>query len=233
MAQFCFPRQTEKKAGSTVASISEKESGDISGLDYDAQRLKDLGYKQEFNREINQLVQFGFGFAVVAVLPNWLLNFGSSMVSGGPASMFFGWLIVSPFVMCIALSISEVISAYPVSGGVYSWCFLLTNEEWGPFVSWVFAYINLAGMIATQGTLAWSCASFVYQIVGIQTGVIIDSLGASVGLYCAFQLVATFYAFLGLKFSSYLNYFLSMCLFPGSWEKKIHLFFLTPFFIRW
>ncbi|KAI8066553.1 amino acid/polyamine transporter I [Gongronella butleri] len=198
---------TDVKAPS-IDIVSEKESGNSSDLDFDAQRLKALGYKQEFNREINQLVQFGFGFAVVAVLPNWMLNFGSSMVSGGPAAMFFGWLIVSPFVMCIALSISEVISFYPVSGGVYSWCYLLTSEEWGPFVSWVGAYINLAGMVATQGTLAWSCASFVYQIVAIQTDVVIDSMGASVGLYCAFQLVATLYAFLGLRFSMYLNYFL-------------------------
>ncbi|KAI8086643.1 amino acid/polyamine transporter I [Halteromyces radiatus] len=63
-------------------------------------------------------------------------------------------------------------------------------------------------MIATQGTLAWSCASFIYQIVAIQTGVTIDNLGAYVGLYCAMQFVATFYAFLGLKFSGYLNYFM-------------------------
>jgi hypothetical protein len=64
-------------------------------------------------------------------------------------------------------------------------------------------------MIATQGTLAWSCASFIFQIVTIQTGVTIDNLGAQVGLYCAMQVVATLYAFLGLKFSSYLNYFMS------------------------
>ncbi|KAI8341678.1 amino acid/polyamine transporter I [Chlamydoabsidia padenii] len=208
----------EIKQDDKVASLSEKGSNISQDevMDYDAQRLEALGYKQEFNREINQLIQFGFGFAVVAVLPNWLLNFGSSLIAGGPASMFFGWLIVSPFVMCIALGISEVISAYPVSGGIYSWCFLLTNEKWGPFVSWVAAYINLAGMIATQGTLAWSCASFIFQIVTIQTGVTINNLGAQVGLYCAMQVVATLYAFLGLRFSSYLNYFMVFWTFAGT-----------------
>ncbi|ORZ14661.1 amino acid/polyamine transporter I [Absidia repens] len=200
-----------------VVSLSENGSTvSKDELDYDTRRLEALGYKQEFNREINQLIQFAFGFAVVAVLPNWLLNFGSSLVAGGPVSMFFGWLIVSPFVMCIGLGISEVISAYPVSGGIYSWCFLLTNEKWGPFVSWVAAYINLAGMIATQGTLAWSCASFIFQIVEIQTGVTINILGAQVGLYCAMQVVATLYAFLGLKFSSYLNYFMIFWVFAGT-----------------
>ena len=32
-----------------------------SNLDYDAQRLRDLGYKQEFKREISLFVQAGFG----------------------------------------------------------------------------------------------------------------------------------------------------------------------------
>ncbi|KAL9538982.1 hypothetical protein MBANPS3_010540 [Mucor bainieri] len=33
-----------------------------SNLDYDAQRLHDLGYKQEFKREISLLVQAGFRY---------------------------------------------------------------------------------------------------------------------------------------------------------------------------
>ncbi|CAO3626413.1 unnamed protein product [Cunninghamella echinulata] len=197
--------------------ISEKGS-DVSSDDgnYDTKRLEALGYKQEFNREVNQVVQCVFGFTVVACLPNWLLNFGSNMAAGGPAGIFWSWIIVSPFVMCIGLSISEVISAFPVSGGIYSWCFLLTNEKYGPIVSWFAAYINLAGMIATQGTLAYSCASFIYQIVEIQTGVTISHLGAYVGLYCAMQLVATIYALLGLKFSNYLNYFMAVWVVIGT-----------------
>ncbi|CAO3609293.1 unnamed protein product [Cunninghamella blakesleeana] len=198
--------------------ILTEKANSISSDDenYDAKKLEALGYKQEFNREVNQLVQCAFGFMVVACLPNWLLNFGSNMSAGGPAGIFWSWIIVSPFVVCIGLSISEIISAYPVSGGIYSWCFLLTNKKSGPIVSWFAAYINLAGMIATQGTLAWSCASFVYQIVEIQTGVTIDNLGAYIGLYCAMQLVATIIALLGLKVSNYINYFLIGWTFIGT-----------------
>ncbi|CDH52247.1 predicted protein [Lichtheimia corymbifera JMRC:FSU:9682] len=42
--------------------------------DEDAQRLEDLGYKQEFKREISLLVQAGFAFSTMAVLPNWYAN---------------------------------------------------------------------------------------------------------------------------------------------------------------
>jgi hypothetical protein len=41
--------------------------------DYDSKRKGTIQTHPlpEFNREINQLIQFAFGFAVVAVLPNW------------------------------------------------------------------------------------------------------------------------------------------------------------------
>lgn len=40
-------------------------------LDRDAKRLKDLGYKQEFSRDISLFTQAGFAFTTMAVLPNW------------------------------------------------------------------------------------------------------------------------------------------------------------------
>ncbi|KAI8061898.1 hypothetical protein BDF21DRAFT_478960 [Thamnidium elegans] len=111
-----------------------------NNLDSDAQRLQDLGYKQEFKREISLFVQAGFGFSTMAVLPSWMVGFGSSINAGGPSSLFWGWLVVSPFVMCIALSMAEVISAYPLAGGVYSWAYLLSNKKWGP-CKFIYLYI--------------------------------------------------------------------------------------------
>lgn len=57
----------EEKIHATIIS-------DISEDDYDAQRLKDLGYKQEFSRDISLFVQAGFSFSTMAVLPNWLVG---------------------------------------------------------------------------------------------------------------------------------------------------------------
>ncbi|KAI9008443.1 amino acid/polyamine transporter I [Phycomyces nitens] len=196
---------TEKKGDSDIVSSSIEDG---SGLDYDAQRLQEFGYKQEFKREISMIVLAGFGFSTMAVLPNWLVGFGASLVAGGPSSLWWTWITVSPFVMCIGLSMAEVISAYPLAGGIYSWCYMLSNEEWGPFTSWVSGYVNLSGMLATSMTLAWSCADFVFEIANIHSGVEISSQGAHVGLYCAMLIAGAFYSYLGLKCSSYLNVFM-------------------------
>ncbi|KAG0763628.1 hypothetical protein G6F16_003773 [Rhizopus arrhizus] len=184
------------------------QSVDPSHLDYDAQRLHDLGYKQEFKREISLFVQAGFSFTTMAVLPNWLVNFGTSMNAGGPSSMFWGWIVVVPFVICIALSMAEIVSAYPLAGGVYSWSFLLSNKQWGPFMAWINGYAYLIGLVTANITLAWTSAEFIFDVANVLNIKQIDSIGANVGLYCGIIIAATMYNLLGMKFSGYLNKFL-------------------------
>ncbi|ORZ26037.1 hypothetical protein BCR42DRAFT_294783, partial [Absidia repens] len=98
----------------------------------DAQRLKDLGYKQEFNRSLGVIIQVVFPMSAMSVLPNWLVGFGPSLAAGGPSSLFWGWVVTTPFVICISLSLAEMYSAFPVNGGIYSWGYLLSNKKWGP-----------------------------------------------------------------------------------------------------
>ncbi|KAG2199308.1 hypothetical protein INT47_012942 [Mucor saturninus] len=195
-----IPQATQEKV-----DIQHVES---NNLDVDEQRLQDLGYKQEFKREISLFVQAGFGFSTMAVLPSWMVGFGSSINAGGPSSLFWGWLVVSPFVMCIALSMAEVISAFPLAGGVYSWSYLLANKKWGPFMAYINGYAYLVGLTAVVITLAWTSATFIFQIANTLNITQISSQGANVGLYIGLIIGATLYNLLGLKYSAYLNKFM-------------------------
>ena len=105
---------------------------ETTNLDYDAQRLHDLGYKQEYKREVGLFMQAGFAFSAMAVLPNWMAGFGPSISAGGPSSLFWGWVLVSPFVLCTALSIAEIASTYPVESSFFCWPLYLSNKKWGP-----------------------------------------------------------------------------------------------------
>ncbi|GAA5813672.1 hypothetical protein MFLAVUS_007158 [Mucor flavus] len=172
-----------------------------NNLDYDSQRLHDLGYKQEFKREVSLFVQAGFSFTTMAVLPNWMVGFGPSINAGGPSSLFWGWIVVAPFVCCIALSMAEVISSYPLEGGVFSWSLML-------IMSYINGYVYLIGLVTANITLGYSAADFIIYIANTLNIAQITSQGATVGLYCAIFIVATGYNFLGMRFSSYLNKFL-------------------------
>jgi len=37
----------------------------------------------------------------------------------------------------VALSMAEICSAYPTSGGLYYWSAKLAGEDWAPLASWV------------------------------------------------------------------------------------------------
>ena len=54
--------------------------------------------------------------------------------------------------MCIALSVSELVSAYPTSGGLYFTCKYLAPDRWMAEISWVCGWTNLLGQIAGKLT---------------------------------------------------------------------------------
>ena len=43
----------------------------------------------------------------------------SLMITGGPVSVIWGWVVVCSMTMFIALSMAEIVSALPTSGGQY------------------------------------------------------------------------------------------------------------------
>lgn len=187
-------------------------------MDADAQRLQDLGYKQEFKREISLFVQTGFSFSTMAVLPSWLSAFGSALTAGGPSSLFWGWVVVAPFALSIALSMSEVISAYPLAGGVYSWSLLLSNKKWGRFMAWITGYAYLIGLVTASITLAYTSADFIYGIANIMNVKQVKSTGAYVGLYIGLIAFGTFYNMLGMRYSAYMNKFMGKSLYSTLYD---------------
>ena len=63
-----------------------------SDSDADANQLNELGYKQEFKREVSLFAQVGLSFLTMAMLPGWFLGFNESMNAGGPMSLFWGYV---------------------------------------------------------------------------------------------------------------------------------------------
>jgi amino acid transporter len=49
--------------------------------------------------------------------------------------------------VAIAVSLGEIASQYPVSGGVYYWSFVLSKPKWAPTVAWVTGWLSLVGNI--------------------------------------------------------------------------------------
>lgn len=59
----------------------------------------------------------------------------------------WGWVIMSLISICIAVSLGEIASRFPVSGGVYYWSFMLSPPKWSPLVSWVVGWLSVVGNV--------------------------------------------------------------------------------------
>ncbi|GFZ48289.1 LOW QUALITY PROTEIN: hypothetical protein JCM24511_06037 [Saitozyma sp. JCM 24511] len=70
-----------------------------------------------------------------------------SLVNGGAMVAFWGWVIMSLITICIAVSLGEIASRYPVAGGVYYWSFMLSPPKIAPLVSWIVGWLSVIGNI--------------------------------------------------------------------------------------
>ena len=70
--------------------------------------------------------------------------YGIGLLYGGPVVLVWGWVLASILTICVSLALSELSSAFPVSGGLYFWAFILGRQT-GPFASWCVGWTNFLG----------------------------------------------------------------------------------------
>jgi amino acid transporter len=129
---------------------------DTVKLTDDEQRLAELGYKQELNRSWSGFSNFAISFSIISILAGCFTTFFAGWNNGGPAAIAWGWPIVSLFILVIGLCMSELVSAFPTSGGIYWWASKLGGVKAGYYTGW----LNLIGLLAIDASVAYGCATF-------------------------------------------------------------------------
>ena len=129
---------------------------DTVKLTDDEQRLAELGYKQELNRSWSGFSNFAISFSIISILAGCFTTFGVGWNNGGPAAIAWGWPIISLFILIIGLCMSELVSAFPTSGGIYWWASKLGGPKAGYYTGW----LNLIGLFAIDASVAYGCATF-------------------------------------------------------------------------
>ena len=69
--------------------------------------------------------------------------------------------------MCIALSVAELVSAYPTSGGLYYTVSRLAPKLWVPSISWVVGWLNLLGQVAGIASSEYGAAQMMLAAVSL------------------------------------------------------------------
>ncbi|XP_024532240.1 amino-acid permease BAT1-like [Selaginella moellendorffii] len=163
----------EMEVRSILATMDEEK------IDSGQQRLQELGYKQELKRSMSPLANVAMCFSVVSILTGVTPTYNTGLRYGGPVSIVYGWPIVCFFTTCIALSMAEICSAYPTSGGLYFWSYKLAGCKWGPFMAWMTGWFNIAGLWSGTASVCFSLALLLQVTILVSTG------GANGGGYYA------------------------------------------------
>ncbi|KAA1421845.1 amino acid permease [Nocardioides humilatus] len=126
-------------------------------MDADAQRLAEMGYSQDLSRSWSGFSNFAISFSIISILAGCFTNFGVAWYAGGPVSISWSWPLVSIFILIIGFTMSELVSAYPTSGGIYWWASKLGGPKAGFYTGW----LNLVGLVAVTAGVSYGCATFI------------------------------------------------------------------------
>src|SRR4051794_41617347 len=106
-------------------------------IESDEQRLAELGYKQELDRGWTRFTNFAISFSIISVLAGCFTTFYVGWNSGGPIVISLGSPILALIILTVAVSMSELASAFPTAGGPYWWAHRLGGGRWAWVTGWV------------------------------------------------------------------------------------------------
>ena len=171
---------------------------DATVLTEDEKHLAKLGYSQDLHRSWSGFSNFAISFSIISILAGCFTNFGAGWNNGGPISISWSWPILGVFILIIGFTMSELVSAYPTSGGIYWWASKLGGPAAGFFTGW----LNLIGLVAVTAGVSYGCATFIDLTLSTWSEAYADSYSLQ-RVFWTFLLVLAFAAVLNI-FSSHL-----------------------------
>lgn len=154
-------RRSTKDKRPSVFSSSDSDVGAADDV------LGALGYDQELSRNRSTL-QVAFMSFVLASIPYGLsTTFTYPLAGGGPANIVWGWFMVSLIILCVAISLGEITSVYPTSGGVYFQTYMLSPARYKRILAWFCGWAFTVGNITITLSVNFGSALFFVACVNI------------------------------------------------------------------
>lgn len=142
--------------------MAPPESAATPTRDDDAQ-LAALGYQSQFRRDMSLWANFSLGFTYLSPVVGIYTLFAFALATGGPP-MIWSLLIVGAGQFLVALVFGEVVSQYPLAGGVYPWARRLWGKRW----AWMTGWIYMIALLVTISAVAYGAGPYVAAFLGIE-----------------------------------------------------------------
>ncbi|CRK29953.1 hypothetical protein BN1708_005092 [Verticillium longisporum] len=123
-----------------------------------------------FKRRFTSWSCFSFALSISGLYATIMTTFSYPLVAGGAASIVWCWLIGGAGAMALAVSIAEISSAYPTSGGMYFTIKYLCPPSYVAIVAWIDGWLNLVGTVAGTASAEYGASQMLLSAVSIASG---------------------------------------------------------------
>lgn len=114
----------------------------------DDAHLKALGYEPNFERSLSWVANFALGFVYLSPMVGVVSIFAMGLAASGGTAIW--WIpIVAVGMLSIALVFGEVVSQFPLAGGLYQWARRLWSGQYAWFMSWIYIAAITMGITTT------------------------------------------------------------------------------------
>ena len=169
-----------------------------STTDSDVAYLEKLGYKQELNRSLGLFSAFGVQFTSIAIASGLFTTLIVGLGFFGPAS-FWSFVVGGALqVFTVGLAVAELVSGYPLAGGVYQITGRITGKPW---LAWQTGWWLIIAHTVAVTTVAVAIAPFIAGWFGVSLETPEQTLPWALGLIVAGTLVNV----AGVKAAALLN----------------------------
>lgn len=144
----------------------------------------------EFKRDMGFWGNLALGFTYLSPVVGVYTTIAASLAIAGPPA--FWMLVIAGFgQLLVALVFGEVVSQYPIAGGIYPW----NRRLWGPKWGWLSGWTYMIAINATIASVAYGAGPFLSALFRIENSPQINVL-----LALGILLLATLVNFGGTRF---------------------------------
>ncbi|KAI5377396.1 hypothetical protein J4E82_003848 [Alternaria postmessia] len=146
-----------------VASAVEEAGHD--GYTRDDMDLMRLGKKPALKRNFGFMQILGFSCTVLVTWEGILQVSTPSLLNGGPAGVFWGYILIWIGSISIYTVLSELSSMAPTAGGQYHWVAMLAPPSYRRFSSYITGWVTLIGWQATTASSAYLAGTILQSTI--------------------------------------------------------------------
>jgi amino acid transporter len=178
--------------------------------DDNSEQVQHFQYKNEHEHKFSVGSIIGLGFSLMNVPFGVASTLSIGLVCGSNVTILWGWLLFGVFSIMISLSLSEIVSKFPTSGGVYHFSCILSNEKYSLITSWFDGWYLIIGNLLMFVSYSFGGAQFILSMFGLSHS---DYKEDKLLIMIVFVLIILLSAIINLKFQHLLEKINEICIY--------------------